>query len=184
MKTNPRLIVDKSVSFERLKCYYLIEYIVGEWQVSLTTPPIKASKRPREDSEVVRIKDDTSERMQVFTFRVLLPNGTSVGLKMSEQRNEIPIEKFIDMVKKENDLLINRQKRRIIWEYQDLYFTNAFSNKIRIKVDFREFTPIECNLLWLHVRFYPQFILVVILFSVMALWFVCLFLGVGWISWG
>lgn len=132
------------------------------------TPPIKSNKRPREDSGVdtpkrsslgaACIKDDGSRKTKMFRFRVLLPNGTSVELKMSELRKEMPIEEFIDAVRKEYVLVINQKrspKRNINWDYQDLYFTDVNDNKIRIKFDLCEFSSSNWHLLWLHVRFNP-----------------------------
>ncbi|KAH6822172.1 hypothetical protein C2S53_000059 [Perilla frutescens var. hirtella] len=137
---------------------------VGESKVFSTTPPITMKKRPRDDSGIdtprtnsfgVHVKDNAFEKTKVFKFRVLLPNGTSVELKMTELRSEIPIEEFIGMVKKEYSLLINQKRylgveRDINWKYQDLCFTDAYTNKIRLKVDFREFMPSVWHLLWLH----------------------------------
>lgn len=126
------------------------------------TPPMKLNKRPREDtpgkssSGTVQAKDDGCE--MVYRFRVLLPNGTAVGLKMSELRKEMPIEKFINIVRREYSLLANQktslgQKRRINWDCQDLHFTDTHENKIKLKIDFQKFLPSIWHLLWLHVRF-------------------------------
>ncbi|XP_042033848.1 structural maintenance of chromosomes flexible hinge domain-containing protein GMI1-like isoform X2 [Salvia splendens] len=123
------------------------------------TPPMKLNKRPREEtpgkssSGTVQAKDDGRE--MVYRFRVLLPNGTAVELKMSELRKEMPIEKFIGIVRREYSLLANQktslgQKRRINWDYQDLHFTDTQENKIKLKIDFQKFLPNIWHLLWLH----------------------------------
>ncbi|KAL1532041.1 structural maintenance of chromosomes flexible hinge domain-containing protein GMI1-like isoform X1 [Salvia divinorum] len=123
------------------------------------TPLMKLNKRPREEtagkssSGTVHAKDDECEH--VYKFRVLLPNGTAVELKMSELRKEMPIEKFIGIVTREYSLLANQktslgQKRRINWDYQDLHFTDTQDNKIKLEVDFRKFLPNIWHLLWLH----------------------------------
>ncbi|XP_042036221.1 structural maintenance of chromosomes flexible hinge domain-containing protein GMI1-like [Salvia splendens] len=123
------------------------------------TPPMKLNKRPREEtpgktsSGTVQAKDDGCE--MVYRFRVLLPNGTAVELKMSELRKEMPIEKFISIVRREYSLLANQktslgQKRRINWDYQDLHFTDTQENKMKLKIDFQKLLPNIWHLLWLH----------------------------------
>lgn len=132
------------------------------------TPPSLKKKRPHEEGSterprkspfgVVKVEDDAFGEPKMFKFRVLLPNGTTLDLKLSELRNEMPIEEFVDVVRKEY-LTVAKQgasqqlRRRINWKYQDLHFTAAHKKKIRIKVDFRDFVPNKWHFLWLHVRF-------------------------------
>ncbi|KAK6135231.1 hypothetical protein DH2020_031039 [Rehmannia glutinosa] len=121
------------------------------------------NKRPLEDPSterprkipVVKVEDNLFEETKIFKFRLLLPNGTSLELKIRELRNEMPIEEFIDIVRKEYSTVVKKRssadgKRRINWKYQDLHFTDAEDNKIRIKVNFRNFVHNKCPLLWLH----------------------------------
>ncbi|KAL6581291.1 hypothetical protein OROMI_007214 [Orobanche minor] len=63
--------------------------------------PHKVEQKTREDSGVAtprksslgagHLKDDTPSKTKMFRFRLLLPNGTSLDLKMSELRKEMPI---------------------------------------------------------------------------------------------
>ncbi|KAL0321555.1 UNVERIFIED_CONTAM: Nicotinamide/nicotinic acid mononucleotide adenylyltransferase [Sesamum calycinum] len=128
------------------------------------TPQSSMNKRPREDSSterprkspygVVKVEDDASET-KIFKFRVLLPNGTTLELKLSELRNEMPIEEFVGVVKREYFNVAKQRrslepKRAINWKYQDLYFTDVHANKMRIKVNFQDFMPNSWHFLWLH----------------------------------
>ncbi|XP_011069423.1 uncharacterized protein LOC105155250 [Sesamum indicum] len=128
------------------------------------TPQSLMNKRPREDSSmerprkspygVVKVEDDAGET-KIFKFRVLLPNGTTVELKLSELRSEMPIEEFVGVVKREYFNVAKQRrslepKRAINWKYQDLYFTDVHANKMRIKVNFQDFIPNTWHFLWLH----------------------------------
>ncbi|KAI3458000.1 hypothetical protein Pfo_014663 [Paulownia fortunei] len=121
--------------------------------------PNMMKKRPHEESSierprkspfgVVKVEDDTFGETKIFKFRILLPNGTTVDLKMRELRSAMPIEEFVGVVRKEYRNS-TEPKRRINWKYQDLHFTDAHTNKIRIKVNFRDFVPNKWHFLWLH----------------------------------
>ncbi|KAL0304417.1 UNVERIFIED_CONTAM: Nicotinamide/nicotinic acid mononucleotide adenylyltransferase [Sesamum radiatum] len=128
------------------------------------TPQSSMNKRPREDSSterprkspygVFKVEDDAGET-KIFKFRVLLPNGTTLELKLSELRNEMPIEEFVGVVKREYFNVAKQRrslepKRAINWKYQDLYFTDVHANKMRIKVNFQDFMPNTWHFLWLH----------------------------------
>ncbi|KAL0400592.1 UNVERIFIED_CONTAM: Structural maintenance of chromosomes flexible hinge domain-containing protein GMI1 [Sesamum latifolium] len=128
------------------------------------TPQSLMNKRPSEDSSterprkspygVLKVEDDAGEA-KIFKFRVLLPNGTTLELKLSELRNEMPIEEFVGVMKREYFNVAKQRrsrepKRAINWKYQDLYFTDVHANKMRIKVNFQDFMPNTWHFLWLH----------------------------------
>ncbi|KAG8381135.1 hypothetical protein BUALT_Bualt06G0090900 [Buddleja alternifolia] len=128
------------------------------------TPPSAMKKRPREDLSTerprkspfgnVKSENEAFSDPKVFKFRILLPNEMTLELKMTEMRNEMEIEEFIDVVKREYIMEVNQRskppKRRINWKYQDLHFTDAYTNNIRLRVNFRIFKPNEWHFLWLH----------------------------------
>ncbi|KAL3838064.1 hypothetical protein ACJIZ3_022655 [Penstemon smallii] len=133
--------------------------------MSSKTPPSWLKKRPNEDPSVerprkspygvVKFKNDSPNDEKVYKFCILLPNGTTLELKMSELRNEIPIEVFIEKVRKEYDVGLKERsstevKRRINWNYPDIHFTDANASKIRLNVNFRNFDPNKCHILCLH----------------------------------
>ncbi|CAK9151606.1 unnamed protein product [Ilex paraguariensis] len=118
-------------------------------------------KRPMECSDIDRpkkkpteyVNDDRFER--IYMFKVLLPNGTSMGMKMSLLKSEIPIEEFVQMVQQEYFQTIrktepSKPRRRINWNSQDLHFVDAFENKIRKKLNFKNFKPNNWYILRLH----------------------------------
>ncbi|KAL3838065.1 hypothetical protein ACJIZ3_022656 [Penstemon smallii] len=133
--------------------------------MSSKTPPSWLKKRPNEEPSVerprkspygvVKIENDSPHDEKVYKFCILLPNGTTLELKMSELRNEIPIEVFIEKVRKEYGVGVKERsstevKRRINWNYQDIHFTDANASKIRLNVNFRNFDPNKCHFLCLH----------------------------------
>ncbi|EYU25236.1 hypothetical protein MIMGU_mgv1a019692mg [Erythranthe guttata] len=130
------------------------------------TPLNKKNKRPREEASIerpkkgpfgaVKIEQGTVDEANIFKFRILLPNATTLDLKLSELRTEMSIEEFIDVVRKEYFTVAKQRnstepKRRIInWKYPDLHFTDGNLRKMRIKVNFRDFVHTKWNFLWLH----------------------------------
>lgn len=139
------------------------------------------SKRTIEDSSVERTRKmpfkrvtmvgETLEEME-FKFRVLLPNSTTIELKMSELPDEnIPMENFMELVKREYDRGVKQRKspksdRIINWENKELYFTDEQSKEIRSKVKFCDFMHNKWHFLWLHVRIlFPQFLLLIFCFQ-------------------
>ncbi|KAL8049446.1 hypothetical protein ABFX02_06G021100 [Erythranthe guttata] len=130
------------------------------------TPLNMKNKRPREEASIerprkgpfgaVKIEQGTVDEANIFKFRILLPNATTLDLKLSELRTEMSIEEFIDVVRKEYFTVAKQRnstepKRRIInWKYPDLHFTDGNLRKMRIKVNFRDFVHTKWNFLWLH----------------------------------
>lgn len=116
----------------------------------------RPNKRP---TACVNVDDDGPEK--IYQFRVLLPNGTSLGLRLREPDNEMAVEMLIDMVKEEyfrqkRQTESPTQKRRINWKSDDLCFIDAFDNKIRNRVNFKNFQTNKLHILRLHVS--PCFI--------------------------
>lgn len=113
-------------------------------------------ERPRKIlSRDPKMEDDAFGE-KLFQFRVLLPNSTTVELKLTELRSEIPVEELIDKLRKEYHIMVKQRrspKRKINWDCQDIHFTDAQSRRIGFKVNLRNFTPNKWQFLWLHVRF-------------------------------
>ncbi|KAL8550899.1 hypothetical protein ACS0TY_000106 [Phlomoides rotata] len=111
--------------------------------------------RPRKiPSRDPKMEDDTCGE-KLFQFRVLLPNSTTVELKLTELRNEIPVEELIDELRKKYNILVKQRRspesrRRINWDYEDIHFTDAESRRIMPKVNLRNFKPNKWYFLWLH----------------------------------
>lgn len=129
------------------------------------TPPSILSKRHNEDPSIERprkslfggVKDESDALLadKIFWFRILLPNGTTIELKMTELRSHMPIEEFIDAVKREHFNTVKRTgspqpKTKINWKYADLHFTDADGIKIRTEVKFRDLLPNKRHILVLN----------------------------------
>ncbi|KAM7504877.1 hypothetical protein LguiB_003781 [Lonicera macranthoides] len=110
----------------------------------------RPNKRP---TASVNVDDDGPEK--IYRFRVLLPNGTSLGLRLREPDNEMAVEMLIAMVKEEyfrqkRQTESPTQKRRINWKSADLCFLDAFDNKIRNRINFKNFQTNKLHILRLH----------------------------------
>ncbi|CAI9092569.1 OLC1v1027852C1 [Oldenlandia corymbosa var. corymbosa] len=106
----------------------------GEW-----FNPERSAKRsrPREDRN-----PESSEKR----FRVLLPNGTIVDLKIRHIGGIMPIQVFTDLLKLKCPAVLTEQ-RRIEWKSGDLHFVDAFENKIRSELDLTKYKPNDCHFL-------------------------------------
>ncbi|KAL3653639.1 hypothetical protein CASFOL_003320 [Castilleja foliolosa] len=133
--------------------------------MSSKTPHKTTNKRPLEDSSSerpqkspfghVKTEDGLFNATKTFKFRILMPNGTTLELKISVLKTHMPIEEFIDVVKSEYETVVKQRiseqkKRRINWKYQDIHFTDAHSKEMRTKINFWTLLPNEWNILFLH----------------------------------
>ncbi|XP_073032528.1 structural maintenance of chromosomes flexible hinge domain-containing protein GMI1 isoform X1 [Primulina eburnea] len=129
------------------------------------TPPSNLGKRPNEEPSRerprkilfggVKVESDAHLANKLFWFRILLPNGTTLELKMTELRSHMPIEEFIAAVKREYFNTVPRTgsgqlETRINWTYADLHFTDADGNKMRTEVKFRDLLPNKWHILALN----------------------------------
>ncbi|XP_075495210.1 structural maintenance of chromosomes flexible hinge domain-containing protein GMI1 [Primulina tabacum] len=129
------------------------------------TPPSILGKRPNEEPSKerprknlfggVKVESDALLANKIFWFRILLPNGTTLELKMTELRSHMPIEEFIAAVKREYFNTVPRTgsgqpETRINWTYADLHFTDADGNKMRTEVKFRDLLPNKRHILALN----------------------------------
>ncbi|KAK9292711.1 hypothetical protein L1049_020690 [Liquidambar formosana] len=111
----------------------------------------RTNKRPIGE---INGEDDVDK---VYKFKILLPNGTSLGMTFRDPQPEMPMQELIHAVKMEY-LRILRQsgsllkpKRDIMWDGGGLYLEeNASGNKIRSRFCFKNFKPHKCHLLTLH----------------------------------
>lgn len=113
----------------------------------------KANARKR---QLVELYDDDNEINRVYRFKVLLPNGTSIGLTVTDPVPEMPFRDFIGFVKDEysrarkQDESI-KQKKHIDWNSDHIYLEDVNSRKMRSMIKFDNFKPHKCHILQLHV---------------------------------
>ncbi|PHT87513.1 hypothetical protein T459_09619 [Capsicum annuum] len=131
-----------------------------------------SSKRRREDfsaetprkrpSRVLRIQLDSDEEEvgdnveKIFHFRVLLPNGITLELQVPGPPNNMPVQDFVILLRREYQNYERRTesspkpKREISWTSKNLHFVDAFENKITKMFNFRKLKPNESHMLRLH----------------------------------
>ncbi|XP_043716489.1 structural maintenance of chromosomes flexible hinge domain-containing protein GMI1 [Telopea speciosissima] len=111
------------------------------------SPSKRLSKRP-----IVELND---EMEMVYKFKLLLPNGTSVGLTLHEPGAKMSMDEFIDAIKHEYFRTINttdpgKMKRKVLWRSKDIYIEDFSGLKFRKIIPFKHFKPYKCHTLWLH----------------------------------
>ncbi|KAI3859099.1 hypothetical protein MKX03_008164, partial [Papaver bracteatum] len=97
---------------------------------------------------------------KVYKFRVLLPDGLSVGVTLNQLNDQMSVEKFLELVKREylrnlnekgdnNGEKVNKKsKRKIDWMNQQLYLQDVVDDyKWRDKVFFERYEQNQWNLL-------------------------------------
>lgn len=111
----------------------------------------RPNKRPF--GQCVKIEDGDEK---IFKFRVLFPNGMSLGLKIRVPEAEWPMEEFVDVVKGEYFRALRqaeseKPRRRIDWKSKDLHFVDVFDNVMRKRITFKNFKPNKIHILRLNV---------------------------------
>ncbi|XP_060971263.1 structural maintenance of chromosomes flexible hinge domain-containing protein GMI1 isoform X1 [Cannabis sativa] len=101
----------------------------------------KGKKRP-----LVGINDE------IYRFKVLLPNGTTIGLTLPEPGPKMPVDEFINLVKGEYYRRSKSMqcKGRINWNAGSLSLQDSNDAKITSAVYFKDFKPHKCHILILH----------------------------------
>ncbi|KAL3521653.1 hypothetical protein ACH5RR_019802 [Cinchona calisaya] len=123
-------------------------------QSSLIKRPMADSgdgkSRKRSCSAMKKVDNDKLSEDKVFKFRVLLPNGTSVDLKIHGHGDAIPVEEFVHMVKQKYLSVVKptkdlKETRNINWTSEELHFVDAVGSKIRKNLNFENFRPNSNN---------------------------------------
>ncbi|XP_052192848.1 structural maintenance of chromosomes flexible hinge domain-containing protein GMI1 [Diospyros lotus] len=99
--------------------------------------------------------DDAPGVGKVYKFRVLLPNGTSLGLTIRDPEMDLDLEEFVHLVKAEYFKTIResgspKPKRRVDWRSRNLCFVDAFDDVLGTRISFRKFQPNKYHILRLH----------------------------------
>lgn len=95
--------------------------------------------------------DDDDGIDKIYQFKVLLPNGMTVGLRLTNPKPEIPVQEFVYLVKDEY-FRSQRQSpvtkgRPLKWTGVHLYFEDAHGNMIRDRINFRNFNERKIHIL-------------------------------------
>lgn len=106
--------------------------------------------------QLVELYDEEDDIDMVYRFKLLLPNGTSIGLTVRDPLPKMLFEDFIGLVKNEyfRACKLNKsikEKRRIDWQGGRFYLEDVNGVKIRDSIKFKNFKPHNCHILQLHV---------------------------------
>lgn len=122
-------------------------------------PPQRGKKR-----SIVEISGD-NDLGAIYKFKILLPNGTSLGLNLHEHKLSnllMPLQEFIGLVRTEY-FRTRRQpespgtRQKIMWKSKDIFLVDASENRMKHTVNFRKFEPHKCHILQLNVSFCISF---------------------------
>ncbi|KAH1202088.1 Structural maintenance of chromosomes flexible hinge domain-containing protein GMI1 [Glycine max] len=101
--------------------------------------------------------DDDSEK--VFTFKILLPNGTSVELTLRDPEAEMPLGNFVRLVKEKYSEARKhcesmKNTRDINWKGGSISLQDANDKKIRNVLNLKNYKPNKYHILRLHRVFF------------------------------
>ncbi|KAI3880902.1 hypothetical protein MKX03_032727 [Papaver bracteatum] len=115
-----------------------------------------SSGRKRRFEEV----EDEEEVYKVYKFKVLLPNGLSVGLTLEQLNDQMTVEKFLEHVRREyvrnlmdtsDETVKKKSKRKIDWTNQRLYLQDVVDDyKLRERISFGRYQQKQWILLRLN----------------------------------
>lgn len=111
---------------------------------------------PRRFSPSVIKKVNNSTVEKILEFCVLLPNGTSVDLKIHGKGGEMTLQEFVILVKNQylsriRTFAPEKQEKTIYWNSQNLHIVDAYENKITMKLNLEDFKANKCHILRLKV---------------------------------
>ncbi|CAK7324185.1 unnamed protein product [Dovyalis caffra] len=98
-----------------------------------------------------------SETGVIYKFKILLPNGMTVMLRLTDPKPDMWVRDFINIVKKEYVLAERdsqpsmKKKRALNWESESWFVEDAYGNLIKPRFKFKAFKPHKCHILRLHV---------------------------------
>nr|GLL20039.1 hypothetical protein DM860_016599 [Ipomoea trifida] len=118
------------------------------------TKQVYSEMAKRKQRQAVTEDEDTSgvQKGQTFSFRVLLPNGTTLELKIREPGNDMSVDQLVEAIRAEYCALKCRtesHRRQINWKSQNLYILDPFDRKLK-GLYFRKLNPRKSYLLRLQ----------------------------------
>ena len=116
---------------------------------------------PRGLKRKLVLDDEDDDSNKVYRFKVLLPNGTSVGLTLKDKEPEISFQGFIGLIRDEYDVVRRqsesvKRKRMINWKSESLYIEGAHDGKPKSRLNLRHYHPHKCHILRLHVSLFNR----------------------------
>lgn len=107
------------------------------------------------------ILDEDDEDDVVYSFKVLLPNSTSVPLTVTNPEPEMPMGSFVDLVKEEYEkarksCLLMTKRTRIDWNLGGKFHLESDGERMKGMVRFAAFKPYLCHIIRLDVSFFSH----------------------------
>ncbi|KAF8089965.1 hypothetical protein N665_0493s0021 [Sinapis alba] len=98
------------------------------------------------------ILDEDDDEDVVYSFKVLLPNSTSVPLTLTNPGPEMPMESFVNLVKEEYEkarksCLLMTKRRRVDWNLGGRFHLESDGEKMKGVVRFAAFKPNLCHII-------------------------------------
>jgi hypothetical protein len=98
-----------------------------------------------------------SEGGVLYKFKILLPNGMTVIVRLTDPKPEMWVQDFIGLVKREYTLAqrdsspLMKRKRTLNWESESWFVEDGNGNLMKQRLKFKSFMPHKCHILRLHV---------------------------------
>ncbi|EOA19247.1 hypothetical protein CARUB_v10000030mg [Capsella rubella] len=98
------------------------------------------------------ILDDDEDEDIFYSFKVLLPNGTSVKLTLTNPDPEMAMQNFVNLVKKEydnarKDCVLLSKRTRVDWNSGGKFYLESNGEKMKGIVRFAAFKPNLCHII-------------------------------------
>lgn len=128
--------------------------IISFWFI-LNKEPAMWSQRGKK-RQLVEI-EKASDADRVYRFRVLLPNGVTIGLSIRDPAQlRLPLKHFIGLVEEEylraeRLSKSTKQRRPINWKAQGMSLEDAYGVEMKFAVNLDRFKPHKCHILQLYV---------------------------------
>lgn len=102
------------------------------------------------------ILDDDEDEDIFYSFKVLLPNGTSVKLTVNNPDPEMSMQNFVNLVKKEydnarKDCVLLSKRTKVDWNSGGKFYLESNGDKMKGIVRFAAFKPNLCHIIRLDV---------------------------------
>ncbi|CAL9180289.1 unnamed protein product [Musa hybrid cultivar] len=111
-----------------------------------------ANRRSSKRSYLEFLDGNDDGDSKVYRFQILLPNGTSVRLIFNDPGEDMFLDEFIHIIRKELEKTAEtttKASRKIFWN-GNIYLEDMSDNKIRKKISFSHFRTNKCHILRLH----------------------------------
>ncbi|CAA7023350.1 unnamed protein product [Microthlaspi erraticum] len=130
--------------------WFLTELLLGFVGEKSLGEPTMSYKRPLKRALI--LDDDDDEEDTSYSFKVLLPNSTSVGLTLHNPGPEMPMERFVNLLKEEyeksrKDCLLMSKRTRIEWNLGGKFLLETNGEKMKGMVRFAVFKPNMCHII-------------------------------------